>query len=106
MRSGWTTIASLNFVCSRADGRTLMVYLAPEVGTLDQWHMLAIETTALGAGTQAILDDHAHADQGKIEGLKDAMASAEAFARKWQRRRVAIQECACDELPAPAEAEE
>jgi hypothetical protein len=100
MRKGWTTVANLVFFCQRKDGRTLLVNLQPEPGMLDAWKILAIETVG---GRQVtlddILEDHAHADLGPaLVGLTTAMETAERYAKRWQRKSVAIDPCACEDI--------
>lgn len=97
MRSGWTTQAQLLFSCTRKDGRTLAVSLAPAFGLLNQWQMVAFETGSID-GLQAILDDHAHHDAGVFVTLIEGIAAAEKLAKKWQRKGLASEACVCDEI--------
>jgi hypothetical protein len=106
MRKGWTTVATIAFFCSRKDGRALLVQLHPEPGLLDAWTMLAIETCGLERSTlNDILDDHAHervSSDHTFVGLADAMKAAERYAKKWQRRAIAIDPCACGDIGVSA----
>jgi hypothetical protein len=91
----WTATSALSLHL-RKGGMSLHVGITA-AGDRDLWNVLAISAPAK-AGTQAVLDNHAHKLIGTFD-LGTAIKEAEKYARAW---RAADSQCGCGEIAPSA----
>ena len=74
-----------------ADGQKLVIAMRPVVRN---WYTVMVEAPA-GVGIETIFENHAHAHGGPYRTFETAEKAAEAYAKRWVRRKVKEAKCRC-----------
>jgi molybdopterin-guanine dinucleotide biosynthesis protein A len=102
---GWTTQSAVVLSVTHKD-RALQI-MCVQIGGTTQWSVVALEAKKVDDGAipkdviDGVLDQHRHENLGPVEGLLAAMEVAEAYAARWQRKKVTSgthEACECTDI--------